>query len=67
MRRLLGGTPQKLVTDVDSNVTFSPDGKQLAFFRFNNPDAGKERLIAVPSEGGDEKLLDASPVNGGIQ
>jgi len=27
---LLGGTPQRLATDIDSNVTFSPDGKQLA-------------------------------------
>lgn len=29
----LGGTPKKLVEDVDSAVTFSPDGKQFAFIR----------------------------------
>ncbi len=29
----LGGTPKKLIEDVDSSVTFSPDGKQLAFQR----------------------------------
>jgi serine/threonine protein kinase len=29
----LGGTPTTLVEDVDSGVTFSPDGKQLAFTR----------------------------------
>jgi serine/threonine protein kinase len=29
----LGGAPKKLVEDVDSAVTFSPDGKQLAFQR----------------------------------
>ena len=29
----LGGEPKKLIEDVDSAVTFSPDGKQLAFQR----------------------------------
>ncbi len=29
----LGGTPTTLVDDVDSGVTFSPDGKQFAFTR----------------------------------
>jgi len=29
----LGGTPKKLIEDVDSAVTFSPDGKQFAFMR----------------------------------
>ena len=51
---LLGGTPQKLVSDVDSNVTFSPDGKKFAFMRYDNPEPGKYRLIIRPVEGGDE-------------
>lgn len=29
----LGGTPKKLIEDVDSPVTFSPDGKRFAFIR----------------------------------
>jgi serine/threonine protein kinase len=29
----LGGTPKKLIEDVDSSITFSPDGKQFAFIR----------------------------------
>lgn len=29
----LGGTPKKLIEDVDSPVTFSPDGKSFAFVR----------------------------------
>ena len=29
----LGGTPKKLIEDVDSPVTFSPDGKRFAFVR----------------------------------
>jgi Tol biopolymer transport system component/tRNA A-37 threonylcarbamoyl transferase component Bud32 len=54
---LLGGTPEKLVTDIDSNITFSPDGRRFAFFRDNNPEPGKYRLLVVPVEGGEEKVL----------
>src|SRR5580658_4636657 len=51
---LLGGTPQKLAADVDSNITFSPDGKRLAFMRYDNPERGKYRLIVRPVDGGEE-------------
>jgi serine/threonine protein kinase len=56
---LLGGTPQRLVSDVDSNISFSPDGKFFAFMRYDNPEAGKYQLIVRPTEGGDgdEKVL----------
>jgi serine/threonine protein kinase/Tol biopolymer transport system component len=56
---LLGGTPQKLVADVDSNISFSPDGKSFAFMRYDNPEPGKYQLIVRPTEGGDgdEKVL----------
>jgi serine/threonine protein kinase len=64
---VLGGTPQRLVTDIDSNITFSPDGQQIAYFRFNNPEAGKERLLLLPAGGGDEKILYSGPINGGLQ
>jgi len=60
---LLGGTPQKLASDVDSNVTFSPDGKNLAFLRVDNPEPGKYRLIVRPVEGSDsdERVLASGP------
>src|SRR5271154_3609780 len=35
---VLGGTPQIVVRDVDSSVTFSPDGARMAYFRANDPD-----------------------------
>ncbi len=37
----LGGTPQIIVRDIDSNATFSPDGKQIAYERANDPEVGK--------------------------
>lgn len=50
---LLGGSPEKLASDVDSNVSFSPDGTQYAFMRYDNPDPGKYRLIIRSTHGGD--------------
>jgi Tol biopolymer transport system component len=54
---LLGGKPEKLAADVDSNVTFSPDGRKLAFMRYNNPEAGKYRLIVRSVDDGNETVL----------
>jgi eukaryotic-like serine/threonine-protein kinase len=64
---VLGGTPQKLVTDIDSNITFSPDGRQIAYFRDNNPEAGKQRLLLLPVGGGEEKILYSGPISGGLR
>jgi serine/threonine protein kinase/Tol biopolymer transport system component len=54
---VLGGTPQKLVTDVDSNITFSPDGRTLAYSVMNNPELGKFRLVTYSLETGEGKTL----------
>jgi eukaryotic-like serine/threonine-protein kinase len=54
---LLGGTPQKLATDIDSNVTFSPDGKQFAFVRYNDPTPDTYQIILLSPDGGEEKVL----------
>jgi eukaryotic-like serine/threonine-protein kinase len=63
---LLGGTPQKLVTDIDSNITFSPDGRKYAYFRDNNPVAGRERLLIQSVDGGDEKVFLDVPISARI-
>jgi eukaryotic-like serine/threonine-protein kinase len=62
---LLGGEAQKLAADVDSNVTFSPDGKNLAFMRFDNPEPGKYRLIVRPVENGegDERVMASGTIS----
>jgi eukaryotic-like serine/threonine-protein kinase len=54
---VLGGTPQKLVTDVDTNVTFSPDGRNLAYVVLNNPELGKLQLVTYSVESGEGKTL----------
>ena len=54
---LLGGEPQMVAHDIDTNVSFSPDGSRMAFFRDNNPSAGRMRLISISPDGKDEKIL----------
>ena len=63
---LLGGTAQKLAEDVDSNITFSPDGKKFAFMRYDNPEHGKYQLIIKAVEGGDERVLTGGPTSDGL-
>jgi serine/threonine protein kinase len=60
---VLGGTPQKLVTDVDTNVTLSPDGKTLAYVVLNNPELGKLRLVTYSLDTGEGKTLVSGTMN----
>jgi len=54
---VLGGTPQVLVRDIDSSISFSPDGTRVAYFRANDPETGKYRLLSAKLDGSDEKIL----------
>lgn len=38
---VFGGTPQALVRDIDTNISFSPDGKRMTYARFHDPDLEK--------------------------
>jgi eukaryotic-like serine/threonine-protein kinase len=60
---VLGGEPKKLVDDVDSAVTFSPDGKQMAFVRNSGAEANT-KLIVANSDGSNEKALATMPLPG---
>jgi serine/threonine protein kinase len=54
---VLGGTPQKIITDLDTNITFSPDGRSLTYMVNNNPEIGKFRLVTYSLETGQAKTL----------
>jgi eukaryotic-like serine/threonine-protein kinase len=54
---VLGGTPRQVVRDVDSNLTFAPDGQRMAYIRANDPDAGKYRVLAANLDGSNETVL----------
>jgi serine/threonine protein kinase len=54
---VLGGTPQTVVRGIDSDITFSPDGRRLAFARANAPEPGKYSLVTVNLDGSDPQSL----------
>jgi serine/threonine protein kinase len=55
---VLGGTPKKLLTDIDNSVTFSPDGKQIAFFRRSITEGDREdALMIANADGTNERKL----------
>jgi serine/threonine protein kinase len=51
---VLGGTPRKIIEDVDTPVTFSPDGKRFAWIR-NFPLAGETALMVANSDGSQQR------------
>ena len=53
---VLGGSARKLITDIDSNVTFSPDGKQIAFLR-GYPSQGELRVLVANADGTAERKV----------
>jgi Tol biopolymer transport system component len=57
---MLGGTPVKLVDDVDSPVTFSPDRTRFAFNR-GVVSRGTVRLIVADADGSNPHVLASSP------
>ena len=51
---MLGGTPRLLVKDVDSPITFSPDGKRFAYLREHH-DTPNYDLFLVNSDGSPDR------------
>jgi len=58
---VLGGSPQQVLRDIDSNITFSPDGQKVAFLRYNDPEVGKFFLVQHSLTDGSERTLDSGP------
>lgn len=52
----LGGAPIKLVADLDSVITFSPDGQQFAFLR-DYPTRGESAVLVANADGTGERTL----------
>jgi eukaryotic-like serine/threonine-protein kinase len=60
----LGGTPQRLVHDVDCGAVVSPDSKQIAYVRDNDPDVGRWRLLVANADGTSERVLASGSIRG---
>jgi serine/threonine protein kinase/Tol biopolymer transport system component len=59
---VLGGNPQQILRDIDTSISFSPDGKQFAFIR-GIPDKGTFKLLVANADGSGEKLLTSMSAN----
>jgi serine/threonine protein kinase/Tol biopolymer transport system component len=62
---VLGGTPQLIASDVDSDIIFSPDARRVSYVRANDPDDGKFRLLTANPDGTDETILAIEKIEGG--
>ena len=60
---VFGGTPQAVVRNIDTGITFSPDGKRIAYVRENVPDLRKFRLLVSNAEGTGEKIIVEGPMS----
>jgi Tol biopolymer transport system component len=58
---VLGGAAHQILRDIDSNITFSPDGKRFTFVRYNNPESGKFVLVLHSLQNAEERVLDKGP------
>ncbi len=57
----LGGNPQIVVRDIDSDAAFSPDSKRIAYVRANDPEVGKFQILVANADGTDEKMVAGGP------
>ncbi|HEY8203613.1 MAG TPA: protein kinase, partial [Pyrinomonadaceae bacterium] len=53
----LGGTPTKVLEKIDAPVTFSPDGKRMAFLRASFPAEDQSALMLANIDGTGEQAL----------
>jgi serine/threonine protein kinase/Tol biopolymer transport system component len=59
---VLGGTPHLLIKDVDSPITFSPDGQRFAFMRERHDSPFWDLLVAHSDGSPDRTLLSNAPL-----
>jgi Tol biopolymer transport system component len=55
---VLGGTPRKLLEDIDSPISLSPDGKSFVFMRVV-PSLNESQLLVANIDGTGERVLAA--------
>jgi eukaryotic-like serine/threonine-protein kinase len=54
---VLGGTPVKVLEQIDGPISFSPDGKQFVLIRGNYPNSGESALVIANADGSGERDL----------
>ncbi|HXN98906.1 MAG TPA: protein kinase, partial [Candidatus Acidoferrales bacterium] len=57
---VLGGTPRQLVRNVNTSISFSPDGKRFSFLR-GGASSGQVQVCTANADGTGERLITALP------
>ncbi len=60
----LGGQPDKLIEDVDSPVTLSPDGQRMAFIRFR---PGAASIVVANTNGSDDHIVTSTQTTDAVR
>jgi Tol biopolymer transport system component len=58
---VLGGVAQLLIKDIDTGLSFSPDGSRFVFGRANDPEKGKFYVLVANADGSGEKTIRVIP------
>ncbi len=53
----LGGTPRKILSNIASPITFSPDTRQIAYVREHSAEGPTSQLVVANTEGGDQHAI----------
>jgi eukaryotic-like serine/threonine-protein kinase len=59
---VLGGTPRLLVKDVDSPITFAPDGQRFAYMREHHDTPNRDLLVAHSDGTPDRAIFSNTPL-----
>ena len=59
---VLGGSPQLISKDLDTGITFSPDGHHMAFLRSNDPEVNRFLIVSANLDGTNEDILLNEPL-----
>ena len=54
---MLGGSPKRLVGNIDSAPTYSPDGRRMAYLRLRHPSLDQTSLMVAGADGGNPTTL----------
>ena len=61
---VLGGKPEPIARDVDSDITFSADEHRISYVRANDPEMGKFRILTANPDGTGETVLTVQKIQG---
>ena len=59
---VLGGTPEKILSDIDSNISFASDGHRFAYVVWHDPIVGQYRLVIHSLDDGKDQTLASGPI-----